>query len=132
MTRNLMKSFAFILAGVLVGCTTAAPPTPRMSMSEVLAGNDYALGAEVEQVDNFRLDRWDPIDGKHIIVFDAAAQAYLLTFTETCYGVDGNRLILLAQRHGSLTLNDRIEVKHEGRTADYCYVETINRLEAAG
>lgn len=133
MIRIPNRPLALLAAAALAACTTAAPPpTPRKALSEVLADNGYAVGAAVEQVPNFKLNRWDAIDAEHIIVFDQAAQAYLVTFTENCYGVDGNRLFQLPQRTGSLTLNDRIEVKHEGRTADYCYVDGINLLQGAG
>lgn len=132
MARYPSKSLSLFTIFALAACTAAAPPAPRKSLPEVLADNGYTVGAEVEQVPNFKLNRWDSVDGEHIIVFDQAAQAYLVTFTENCYGVDGNRLFQLPQRTGSLTVNDRIEVKHEGRTADYCYVAGINRLQARG
>jgi hypothetical protein len=124
-----------VLSGLVVCAVAVSAATlhaaAKQSLDEALAEHGYRAGAAVEQVPGFRLDEWKAVDGKHLIVYDDAAQAYLVTFEYRCYGLGGNPLSVRTRAPGVLAARDEFQVKHIGQVADRCQVDALQRLETA-
>lgn len=130
MFRSIRNALPALAAGLLAACAMPSPPTsPPKSFADALAERNYVIGADVDRVPGLERNSWEPVDGEHIIVLDTDARGYLVTLTQRCYGLQGNRLQHRARISGALSPADEIEVKHEGRTVDHCFVERLQRLE---
>lgn len=122
-----------VLTGLAVGILTAfaasLPASARTSLDDALAESGYRLGEAVERVPNFRIDGWQRVDARHIVVFDDASRGYLVTFEYPCNGLGGKQVVAWPRSPGILAPRDEFRVQHEGRTADRCHVDALHRLE---
>jgi hypothetical protein len=129
--RKFSTSLCLIFTASFLAAS-ASPAAQSKSLDERLADRDYRIGEEVERVVDYRIDGRVYLDSSHLVVPDGSSKNYLVTLTDSCSGLHSNRIIVRARTTGQLAANDRLLIKHEGRTVDHCYVKTIHGLDNLG
>jgi len=119
----------YLLLGTILFASNVNSATPSPALDELLAEHNFRLGAEVELLADFQIKDREYVDGMHLIVPDGSSRSYLLTFTNRCKGLQGNRIIVRPKKAHQLVSNDRFIIKHNQHTVDHCVIATINELE---
>lgn len=127
MLRISLVLCLILVSGLFAANVNSATPAP--ALDELLAEHDFRLGPEVELVADFQIKDREYVDGTHLIVPDSSSRSYLLTFTNRCKGLKGNRIIVRPKKAHQLTSHDRFIIKHNQHTVDHCVIATINALE---
>jgi hypothetical protein len=125
--RYSLKIDCFLISASILtaGISVAAPAS---SLTDKLAEQNFAMGAEVNLVEDYRLDDRIYLDSRHVILPGGASGSYLLNLAKDCHGLYANRIIPRARTKNQLAPGDRLMIKHEGRNVDSCEIVSIYEL----
>jgi len=127
MRRSNIKWFVLFFVSLFVASVAAAPASVP---DEKLAELGYKIKAEVEAIVRFQLKDRQYVDNRHLIIPDGSSVAFLVTTVHPCRGMSANRITARTRDSKNLSLGDKLQIKHEGRTVDHCEIERIQKLES--
>lgn len=86
-------------------------------------------GEPVRRVANFRIDGWNDIDDRTLVLTAGVRDRYLVELMAPCQGLASSFGIGLASDTGSLMATDAILVRGLGRNPERCAIRAIWALE---
>jgi len=129
------NSIAFFLIPLLMACATpqqqsVSPQQQPETVESQLMELQFQVGDPVERIYDFRVDGWKFLDKKNLLMHGGDSQSYLVTLKPSCNGLSlpTSLLVPLASKQGTLTKNDRFQVRNKENTIDYCRVNLIHDL----
>ena len=107
--RFVLAIAGLVLAGSLAACTSAPPPHDDASAAKADAPSkphpttdDYRryVRGNVQAFNSSNVTDWDAPDPQHVVVWTSPAEAYLLTLSGACFGLQSASTILLSADGG--------------------------------
>jgi hypothetical protein len=126
-SRWLILSRAVLLTTASVGYALAAGD---VSLQERLTTLGYERGEAVEKVQNYRVDGWNYIDDKNILIYAGPSTRYLISTLTSCSDLSSAEHIGFSSTANSLTKFDKIVVRGPGGMIRNCPIDAIYRLDS--
>lgn len=124
-----MRLLVLLLGACLItGCSTSGS-LPEKTVDSVLERMELTQGSEVNSVPNFRIDSWEDIDSRNLILTSGLRNHYLVTLVQPCHELRTAFGIALDSRTSTLQRLDNIVVRGDGRQPRRCGIDRIVRLE---
>jgi hypothetical protein len=113
-----------LLALGLVAASAASAETLD-KMNENYARYEAFAGEPVEEIRNFRLDRWQPVGRYGLVLWTRVTEAYLIDVDRGCYGLDFAKAIATTSTVNTLHRKfDKIVFGHER-----CRIDRIRPID---
>lgn len=132
MPRRSAKSNIFPLA-LFMGCLltgTAASADGTPTLESRLSKLGYAQGEPVKSISNYRVDAWNYIDDKHVMISTGVSRRALLTLQSACPDLSGAEHIGFSSTGQQLTTFDKIVVRGAGGFRRDCQINEIHELNS--
>lgn len=113
---------------VLLSLTACATGNANLSLEEKLAKREYSQGKEVDEVSNYRVDGWNYLDEKHVILNAGPSRNYLISLTIRCTDLRSAEAIGFTSTNTRLTRFDKIVVGTETGERS-CSIDRIYQLD---
>ena len=111
----------------LSACATSeiSTPTPQ----ELAADKGYALGNEVDKIYNYRIDGWQHVSSRALIINGGPSTKYMLTLKTSCHNLSSTEVIGYTTTTNNLTRLDGIIVNDRiGGIEDKCYIDRMYEI----
>lgn len=124
-----------LLLGLLVGGCAATPESADRELERAenvyksLIDMGLVRGEEVRRVQNFRINSWQDIDARTLVLRAGVRERYLVELLGYCMGLETATGIGLASNTGSLMATDSILVRGMGGRPERCQISKIWALE---
>lgn len=117
----------YLIVMAVVGC--AAPPPEPQRWEERLSARGYVMAESVERIRDYRINGWNELDRRHVVIHTGVRDRYLITLRNPCEGLVTADLLAFSTTVGSVTRFDRLVVRGPGQWLETCWIDTIHRLE---
>lgn len=114
------------IALVLCGPVPGAQAEER---GERLAARGFVVKAEVERIQNYRINGWHYVDRRALVFRVGASRHYLVTLRKDCVELRGAEVVAFTDTVGNLTPKDRVIVHGPGGLVEHCLIESLYELE---
>lgn len=119
-----------VLVLTVMGVTAcASSPKKPLTLEEELAERHYYVSEPVEEILQYRIDGWNYIDRRHVILQTGPADHYLVSLINPCHGLSSAEDIAFSTTVGRLTKHDSLLVKGAGGILERCHIGGLDRLE---
>ena len=112
---------------MLLACATESPES--IPLEERLAKRGYVIGEPVKRIQDYRINGWNSVDRRNVIMNVGASQNYLVTLRSPCDGLTSAEHLAFSTTIGDLTDKDKLLVRGAGRYLEQCYIDKIYTLE---
>ncbi len=89
----------------------------------------YSEGAVVDGVENYRVDGWNYLDNKHIVIYAGPSQRFLITTMINCPDLSSSEHIGFTSTVNRLTKFDKLIVRGAGGIVQHCPISEIKALQ---
>lgn len=122
-------TFCFGVAlALLLSATVSADADDALQAHLTKLG--YRQADTVEKVQNYRVDGWNYIDSKHIVIYAGPGQRYLIGTMGDCSDLSSAENIGFTSTVNYLTKFDKLIVRGAGGFKRNCPISEIYRLES--
>jgi hypothetical protein len=129
------KLYVLLPALLTLGISACATgPAEPESLADKLKARNYIFGEPVERIRNHRINGWNRIDDRHVIIKAGVSDDYLLVLRNPCMNLSSAMELAFTSTAGALTEFDKLMVSGPGGYVDRCYIHEmykINRIEMA-
>ena len=105
--------------------TAAAEPE---TLAERLRKLGYTEGETIDRVHHYRIDGWNYVDDKHIMIYGGPSQRFLITTMITCSDLSSAENIGFTSTASYITKFDKLIVKGAGGIPQQCPITEIKSL----
>lgn len=88
----------------------------------------YEQGEVVERVDNYRVNGWNYIDDRHIVIYAGPSKRFLITTLNDCRDLSSAENIGFTSTVNSLSKFDKLVVRGAGGIVQNCPITEIRTL----
>lgn len=125
---------ALLLVLLATGCAGTGDGANREAeradrIYRTLTSMGLVRGETVRRVANFRINGWNDIDDRTLVLTAGVRERYLVELLAPCQGLSSSFGIGLASDTGSLMATDAILVRGLGRRPERCAIKAIWALE---
>lgn len=126
--RPTIFPLALFMACLLTGTAATADDSPPLESR--LSKLGYTQGEPVKSISNYRVDSWNYIDDKHVMISTGVSSRVLLTLLSTCPDLSSAEHIGFSSTANQLTTFDRIVVRGAGGIRHDCQITEIHQLNS--
>lgn len=119
---------SLLLTSLLLGNVAAADESPTLESR--LSKLGYTQGESVQSINNYRVDAWNYIDDKHVMIYTGVSSRALLTLLSTCPELSSVEHIGFSSTAGHLTTFDKIVTRGAGGFHRDCQISEIHQLDS--
>lgn len=102
------------------------------TLTAKLTGLGYEQGEVVERVQNYRVDGWNYLDNKHIVIYAGPSKRFLITTMMDCPDLSWAEHIGFTSTTSALTKFDKLIVRGAGGIVQNCPINEIRLLNKPG
>lgn len=117
-----------ILISGIFGSALAAP-SGHLTAQDIAASVGYTNATLVREIQNYRIDGFNAIGHKRLILRTGARERYLVTFDRYCDELRSANRIGTTSTASRLTTFDNVIVLRSFRGKEVCPINTIYKLE---
>jgi hypothetical protein len=125
---NRLATCRHVALALLLGTAIAANAEDTLQAHLTKLG--YRQADAVDKVQNYRVDGWNYIDSKHIVIYAGPGQRYLIGTMNDCSDLSSAENIGFTSTVNYLTKFDKLIVRGPGGFVRNCPITEINRLES--
>lgn len=126
----MLRRFAILsifTATVTLGNAAAAADNSTLDTKLTKLG--YAQGETVDYIQNYRVDAWNYLDDKHIMIYTGPSSRALITLLTSCYELSSAERIAFTSTTRKLTKFDKVIVRGAGGIKRDCQISEIQELK---
>ncbi len=124
-----LRCFLVLTALTIVLTACAISPETPLTLEQKLEARNYSVGEEVKRIRNYRINGWNYLDSKHVVMTAGVSDHYLVTLRNRCNELSSATNIAFTTTVGSLSVHDKILVKGLTNFIDHCFIQSLNKLE---
>jgi hypothetical protein len=109
---------------------SATAATPQNPLQEKLTKLGYAQGESIDRIQNYRVDSWNYIDDKHIMIYAGPSVRYLISTLTSCPDLSSAERIGFSSTASSLTKLDKLVVRGPGGMLRNCPIADLYQLRS--
>ncbi|MEJ8567158.1 DUF6491 family protein [Elongatibacter sediminis] len=126
---SIVSRYLLILASVLALAACASTPPEKLTLKQKLEQRHYTVGESVERIRNYRLNGWNSIDEKHLIIHTGPSDSYLITLRNPCHNLRSAENIAISSTTGSVTRMDKVMVRDRpSGYVEHCMIDSMHEL----
>lgn len=125
--RFLLLSCA-LLGYALLGNIATADETPTLEAR--LSKLGYTQGEPLKSISDYRVDAWNYIDDKHVMIYTRVSNRALLTLLSDCPELSSVERIGFSTTASKLTKFDKIVVRGASGIRRDCQISEIHQLDS--
>lgn len=127
MARRIAAALAvFMLALAGTGLVHAAD---AHTLQQKLTRLGYTQGEKIDKIHDYKVDGWNYLDDKHIMIYTGPSQRYLVTLMTTCHDLSTAEHIGFSTTVGQMTKFDKLIVRGPGGIKQDCPITSIHKLD---
>ena len=115
-----------VLFNIIFSSTVYADPAKNFDTK--LSKLGYEQGEMVDRVDHYRVQGWNYIDDRHIVIYAGPSKRFLITTLIDCRDLSSAENIGFTTTTSSLTKFDKLIVRGVGGIVQDCPITQINAL----
>lgn len=120
-----------IAFAALIAAFTAGPVAAETAPLDArLAKLGYARGEAVDRIHDYRIDAWNYLDDRHIMLYTGVSQRALITTQTDCHELSTAENIGFSTTARDLTKFDKIVVRGAGGIMHQCQIREIHQLDS--
>ncbi|MDB6061588.1 MAG: hypothetical protein JWM78_1691 [Verrucomicrobiaceae bacterium] len=119
---------AILLGDVIAGSVALADEASTLDTKLTKLG--YAQGDVVDNIRDYRIDGWNYLDDKHIMIYSGASSRTLITLQTSCYELSGAENLGFSTTARNLTKFDKVVVRGPGGIPRQCQISEIRQLNS--
>ena len=127
LSRPACKFISLLLIVVLAAC--AGNPSEPIPIEEQMAQKGYLIQDPVKRLKDYRINGRSSVDRSNVILNVGASEKYLITIRSLCDELRSAEHLAFSTIIGDLTDKDKLIVRDSGGHIQYCYIDTIRKLE---
>jgi hypothetical protein len=116
-----------VLILILTAC--AGSPSESIPIEEQMAQKGYIIQEPVKRLKDYRINGFSSVDRSSVILYVGASDHYLVTVRSLCDELRSAEHLAFSTIIGDLTDKDRLIVRDSGGHIQYCYIDTIHKLD---
>lgn len=120
-----------IVSAVAAVITACAYQGVAPTVQQQLAERGYVVGEEVRDIQNYRVDGWNHLDSRHLIINTGPSERYLLSLRIDCHALSSSEDIGFTHTAGRLTRFDSVILQDTAGLRRDCPIDRIEKLQAA-
>lgn len=113
-------------AGLLFSSIGCAETTETLTTQLNKLG--YEQGETIERVENYRVDGWNYLDDKHIVIYAGPSKRFLIATTIRCPDLSSAEHIGFTSTVNTITKFDKLIVRGAGGIVQNCPIQEIKLL----
>lgn len=120
-----------IPAGVLLVIAVAAcagGPARAPSLEDRLADRNYYVTEPVDEILQYRIDGWNYVDRRHLILHTGPGRSYLISLAAPCHNLGSVEDIAFSTTVGRLSRSDTLLVDSGTGIPERCFIDGIYTL----
>lgn len=123
-----LKSWApfLYLAGFLFSSITHADANEELAAKLTKLG--YTEGETIERLANYRVDGWNYVDDRHIVLYVGPSKRFLITTMVDCHDLHGAENIGFTSTASYVTKFDRLIVRDAAGMVQHCPITELKTL----
>lgn len=123
------SGFAFFSATFFNAiCSSTVYAEADKTFNEKLSKLGYEQGEKVDRVEHYRVNGWNYIDDRHIVIYAGPGDRFLITTLIDCRDLSSTENIGFTTTTSSLTKFDKLIVRGAGGIVQNCPITQINAL----
>jgi hypothetical protein len=126
LNNNCLKVLVFAIMG-MTAC--ANQPAQESMLEERLAAKNFYVSESVEEILQYRVDGWNYVDRRHLILEAGPGDHYLISLATSCHDLGSVEDIAFSTTAGKLTRFDTLLVRGAGGVSQRCHIDTLHKLE---
>jgi len=130
---NAVSTPLMCTSGLLLAATlglSACATAPAQPIQDRIAERGYEIGEPVNDIQQFRIDGYNAIDARNLIVSGGPSRQYLVTLTYSCTSMPDVEQLAFTTTTSRLTTLDRVVVPPgPGRIQQNCPIQSIYELQ---
>lgn len=126
--RTHRYAYTLLFCGACLTLPSITHAETGADLSAKLDKLGYAQGEAVERVDNYRVNGWNYIDDKHIVIYSGPSTRYLITTLIDCRDLSSAENIGFTSTSNSLTKFDQLIVRGVAGFVKNCPITQIHAL----
>ncbi|MDB5968192.1 MAG: hypothetical protein JWQ90_642 [Hydrocarboniphaga sp.] len=129
-TRKLWAAAAVLSAMTGAAIAAQMPPADKAALDARLLERGYQRGTAVDSIPDYRIDGWNSVDRRHLILSAGASRYYLLSLMTDCWDLSTAEDIGFTTTVSRLTRHDSVKLKAPGGAPPptTCPIESIEQL----
>lgn len=116
-----------ILSSATIFCSTVYAETDK-NFNTKLSELGYEQGAPVDRVEHYRVNGWNYIDDRHIVIYAGPSNRFLITTFSNCSDLSSAENIGFTTTTSAVTKFDKLIVRGAGGIVQNCPITQINAL----
>lgn len=128
MLRRFLLLGCVLLGNAFTGNVATADETATLEAR--LSKLGYTQGEPLESISDYRVDGWNYIDDKHVMIYTRVSKRTLLTLLSDCPELSGVEHIGFSTTATKLTKFDKIVVRDSGGIRRDCQINAIHQLNS--
>ena len=89
----------------------------------------YRLGEPIERIYEYRVNGWNYLDRRHVILRSGVSDRYLITLQNDCRGLMSNEIIAYTTTVNQLTVFDKLLVRDGMSVLEQCWIRSLHKLQ---
>lgn len=121
--------YSTVLAGLSLALAACVSTSEQPSLEQRLSDRGYRQGEAIRDIQNYRLNGWNYLDSKHLIIDTGPSQRYLVSLRIPCHELSTVETIGFTNTAGQLTKFDSILLRDSAGIRRDCPIDNIYKLE---
>ncbi|HUH37575.1 MAG TPA: DUF6491 family protein [Spongiibacteraceae bacterium] len=123
------RTWRTVLVSLNLALAACVSTGEHASLEQRLSDRGYRQGEAVRDIQNYRLNGWNHLDSKHIIIDTGPSRRYLVSLRVPCHELSAVETIGFTNTAGQLTKFDSIRLKDSAGIRRECPIDAIYTLE---
>ncbi len=98
------------------------------ALTDKLGKLGYAQGDVIERIEHYRVEGWNYLDDRHIVLYGGPSRRFLITTLAHCPDLSSAENIGFTSTGGHLTKFDKLMVRGAGGIVQNCPISEIRAL----
>lgn len=125
---TLSRTFIAALSFAVFGAAVAVAEQNNDALQQRLDRLGLQPGETVDRIQNYRVDGWNYLDDRHIMIFAGPSRRFLIGLMSNCIGLSSAQRIGFTTTATQLTRFDRLVVRGPGRMQQTCPISEMREL----
>ena len=128
--RRCLAICGIFVSSLLVGNIAMAAAADNSALNTQLTKLGYAQGEPVDNIQNYRVDGWNYLDDRHVMIYTGPSSRALITLLTSCPELSSAERIAFTSTTRKLTKFDKVMVRGAGGIKRDCQISEIRQLNS--
>lgn len=131
MQSQKSKSLLAILCTTIITACAQVDPKPEVQPEQLIEEKGYVIEKEVKSIQNYRINGWNFLSNKGMLLDGGVNRKYLVTFSYPCHDLRWTETIITTSTVNQLTRFDKVITRPPGGggISNRCLIDKLYLLK---